>query len=357
MSPNNIEQDNFEDLDKYDLYAMEFEPVIQSRQARRKRKPKQQHIAKVSEEEMFAAMAEKVAGIEGEFTTTYKYGRYEAEWLLNALRKFYEEELIVDILAMVKGGKEASVYRCQGHNSLGKPFVAAKVYRPRRFRNLSNDAMYRQGRRTLDADGKPPQRKDHRIARAIDKKTDFGVQVQHTSWLQYEFTTMKKLFRAGGAVPEPISTGSNAILMDYIGDEFEAAQTLNHIKLDRDEAHSLFDEVMRNIELMLEHELIHGDLSAYNILYWEGKITLIDFPQIVQLRGNSDAKFILHRDITRICQYFMKQGVDCDPEMIMADIWYRYMESDYNWQADQIQRVMSAEMALEDEDDDFDDDE
>ncbi|MEM7029985.1 MAG: RIO1 family regulatory kinase/ATPase [Chloroflexota bacterium] len=353
MSPENFEQDQFDEFDKYDLYAMEFEPVIQNRQARRKRKPKQQHIAKVSEEEMFAAMAERVAGIEGEFTTTYKFGRYEEEWLLNALRKFYEEELIVDILASIKGGKEASVYRCQGHETLGKDLVAAKVYRPRRFRNLSNDAMYRQGRRTLDADGKPPQRKDHRISRAIDKKTDFGVQVQHTSWLQYEFTTMKRLYEAGGSVPEPISAGSNAILMDYIGDEYEAAKTLNHIRLDEDEAQALFKEVQRNIELMLDHGLIHGDLSAYNILYWEGEITLIDFPQIVQLRTNSDAEFILKRDLNRICQYFIKQGVDCDPDDMMADIWYRYMESDYNWQADEIQRVMSAEMVnLVDDDDD-----
>ena len=49
-------------------------------------------------------------------------------------RPLYDQGLITDVLARVRGGKEASVYRCQGREA--GSLVAAKVYRPRRFRSL-----------------------------------------------------------------------------------------------------------------------------------------------------------------------------------------------------------------------------
>jgi RIO kinase 1 len=118
--------------------------------------------------------------------------------------------------------------------------------------------------------------------------------------------------------------------MSYHGDERMAAPTLNTVRLERDEAEELFREVLRNVDLMLQHDLVHGDLSAYNILYWApdgppGEITLIDFPQVINLRANQKAHFILKRDIQRICEYFAQQGVENDPEAIMDDLWNRHV--------------------------------
>ena len=76
---------------------------------------------------------------------------------------------------------------------------------------------------------------------------------------------------------------------------------------------------------MLQRDLIHGDLSAYNILYWQGSITLIDFPQVVNGRTNPRAHFILKRDIERVCEYFARQGVQCQPRVIMNDLWSRFL--------------------------------
>src|SRR5688500_2115717 len=96
----------------------------------------------------------------------------------------------------------------------------------------------------------------------------------------YEYTTMARLHGAGAAVPRPYAAGENAILMTYYGDEQRAAPTLNEVHLSKAEATPLFEEVLRNIELLLQHGQIHGDLSAYNILYWQGSVVLIDFPQV-----------------------------------------------------------------------------
>jgi RIO kinase 1 len=260
--------------------------------------------------------------------TTYKPSRFEEEWLLSSLGPFYGQGLISDILTNVKGGKEATVYCCQAGPEVGRNLLAAKVYRPRRFRNLRNDAMYREGRAVLTADGRPVKSTDHRIMRALGKKTEFGMQVQHTSWLMYEYTTLESLYRAGAAVPQPFAAGENAILMGYEGDVHTPAPTLSQISLDKEEAEVLLAEVVRNVELLLQQGFIHGDLSAYNILYWEGKITLIDFPQVTSLQGNQNAPFILQRDLARVFAYFARQGVPCDPEAVMAKLWRRYGHED-----------------------------
>jgi RIO kinase 1 len=310
-------------IDKYDYYAELFEPEWANERARHQRKTN--HKPKKTRDQILAELTDDTADIVLGFETTYRPSRYEEGWLLSSLYTFYDEGLITDVLALIKGGKEASVYLCEPHPATGLGLLAAKVYRPRMFRNLRNDAMYRQGREVLTADGKPAGKDAGDYARAIRNKTAFGMQAAHTSWLMYEFTAMEQLYQAGADVPRPVSASDNAILMSYHGDEQVAAPTLNTIDLEGDEAGLLFQEVLRNVDLMLQHDLIHGDLSAYNILYWEGAITLIDFPQVVSLHSNPKARFILQRDVERVCEYFAGQGVYCKPEAIVDRLWRRYV--------------------------------
>ncbi|MBZ0303705.1 MAG: hypothetical protein K8J31_28455 [Anaerolineae bacterium] len=314
---------DFEEI--YTQYEAWFDPMQTDRQARRKRKPKAVHRPKKGRSDVLAEIAE-TTGLEGGFQTTYQPGLFEEGWLLDSLRQFYEMDYVSDVLARVRGGKEASVYRCQATPKTGMALAAAKVYRPRMFRSLRNDAVYREGRAYLKADGKAIKKNEHRLMRAIGKKTQMGEQLEHTSWLMYEYTTLQTLYAAGAAVPRPLAVGDNAILMGYCGDEYMAAPTLNTVTLETSEAHRLFAEVLRNVELMLKHGLIHGDLSAYNLLYWEGQITLIDFPQVVDYRANSSAYNVLARDIERVCEYFAGQGVDRDPQALTDHFWHRFMD-------------------------------
>lgn len=309
--------------ERYDQYETWFDPLATDRQARRKRKPKAQHKPKKAAQEILVEIADTV-GLEGGFETTYQPGLFETDWLLDSLRLFYDMDLISDVLARVRGGKEASVYRCRATPKTGLALAAAKVYRPRKFRNLRNDAQYREGRAYLKADGKIVKNNEHRLMRAIGKKTALGEQLEHTSWLMYEYTTLQKLYAAGADVPQPLGVADNAILMGYRGDEYTAAPTLNTVTLDRDEARTLFADVLRNVELLMQHGLIHGDLSAYNLLYWEGQITLIDFPQVIDFRANPSARSVLLRDLTRVCEYFAAQGVVHDPRRLTDRLWGRF---------------------------------
>ena len=148
-------------------------------------------------------------------------------------------------------------------------------------------------------------------------------------------------------MPRPIHASDNAILMSYHGDRAMAAPTLNSVELEAEEAQELFREVLRNVDHMLHHDLIHGDLSAYNVLYWEGAITIIDFPQVVNLRSNPRARMILERDILRTCEYFAAQGVDCDPEAIARDLWRRHVAEIDPEDAAADQSRLEMELALQ----------
>lgn len=338
---------NIYDTDSYEMYEEQFNPLRHDRQARRKRKPKAKHTPKKAQHEIVNEVVDDTIGLEGGFQTTYTPARYEEGWLLESIRTFYDQALITDVLAQVKGGKEANVYRCAAHESVGTPMLAAKVYRPRMFRNLRNDKMYREGRVTLNDDGKEIDPKDRRLHRAIGKGTSLGQQVVHTSWLMYEFTTLQTLYDAGANVPRPYATSGNAVLMDYIGDEHLAAPTLNEVRLDPAEAPRLFEQVMRNILIMLQQNRIHGDLSAYNILYWQGDIVLIDFPQVTNTQGNSNARNILERDIVRVCDYFARYGVNSDAGAITEKLWHEFAAIDPN----NLAADLSVLLEIEPEDD------
>jgi RIO kinase 1 len=256
------------------------------------------------------------------FKFTYKAARFEEWWLLETLGAFYEHKWISDVLKKVKVGKEASVYLCKPTIETDAPLLAAKIYRPSSLRSLKNVQEYRQGRTDLDEDGHLLWKEAD--INAIIKRTKYGEEVRHVSWIAYEYKTMEDLFNAGADVPKVYAKEKNAILMRFIGDLTSAAPILNSVSLEADEAQVLFERVIHNIELMLKHNCIHGDLSAYNILYWEGDISIIDFPQIVIPESNPSAWKIFQRDVTRVCQYFSNQGVECNPQKLAADLWTSY---------------------------------
>ena len=260
---------------------------------------------------------------ENQFNFSYGASKHEKAWINDSLFDFYRQSWIDDIIRLIKGGgKEASVYQCLANPSAPYEFIAAKVYRPRKFRQLRNDSLYREGRIHLDDEGH--EIRDDRALHAIQKRTNFGKRLLHTSWIEHEFQTMSKLHKAGANIPEPFASGNNAILMAYVGWEDTAAPTLNSVRLDYEEARKLFDKAIENVEIMLSKNCVHGDLSAYNILYHDGEICLIDFPQAIDPLVNRNAHAIFRRDIIRLCEYFQSQGINCEPIKLADQLWKKH---------------------------------
>ncbi|GAC1623266.1 MAG: hypothetical protein NVS4B11_17890 [Ktedonobacteraceae bacterium] len=255
------------------------------------------------------------------FNPTFLAGKRDASWILSSLTDFYEQDLITDVLHVVKSGKEATVYCCIADPKTGLAYAAAKIYRPRMFRSLKNDAVYRDGRTQRDLDGNVARDGQHQRGAFRSQR---GRAAQVSSWIDFEFQTHTLLFNVGANVPRPLAHVGNAVLMEYIGVEGEPAPLLRDVTLAREEAQPLFECVLHNIELCLAHNRIHGDLSEYNILYWQGSVLLIDFAQAVDPRQNTDVFPLLARDIARVCRYFARYGVSVDAHALAVDIWKKY---------------------------------
>ena len=236
----------------------------------------------------------------------------------SSLDAFVAEGWISDVLHEVKSGKEATVYCCRAQPRAGVDLVAAKVYRSRHRRTFKNDAIYRKGRVIGDK----------RVRRAVERKTAFGREAQFGLWVGHEWATLSLLHAAGADVPRPVTCSSNAILMEYVGNVHDPAPLLNDVSLARDDAHNVFTRIMRNVELCLAHNVVHGDLSAFNILWWEGNVTIIDVPQAVDPRVNPNARDLLARDIDNVCRYFSRSGVRADPARLAARLWTRFLHAE-----------------------------
>jgi RIO kinase 1 len=228
---------------------------------------------------------------------------------------FLAEGLISEVLRPIKSGKEASVHLCGSNPArTGADLVALKVYHPREKRNFRNDARYREGRVILNA----------RDRRAVAKKTDFGRRFDHSYWIECEWEAMGTLHAAGCDVPRPIARGPGSILMEYLGDEEDAAPGLRSVGFDRREGTHVLARVLWNVEVALRANVVHGDLSPFNVLMWEGRPTIIDFPQAVDPRFNGHAFELLLRDVGNVCRYFARFGVVADPDALAADLWTRW---------------------------------
>ena len=112
--------------------------------------------------------------------------------------------------------------------------------------------------------------------------------------------------------------------MEYVGDRERAAPSLAGSELSLEQVRAVFGHLMRNIELWLARNYVHGDLSAHNILYWQGQAKIIDFPQAVDPRFNHHASSLLIRDVENVCQYLARYDLSYDGRRIAERLWHKY---------------------------------
>jgi RIO kinase 1 len=231
-----------------------------------------------------------------------------------AIQEFIDEALVLEVLNVIRSGKEATVYRCRAHPSIGAKWAAVKVYHSINFRNFKDPTVYDAGR--VIGEGQ--------VERAVRKHTGFGRGAQAAIWTDHEYKTLCTLFEAGADVPEPFASTGTAVLMEYVGNGAEPAPQLQFAQMDAGEAREAWGRILANIELWLRHNLVHADLSAYNILWWGGRPKVIDMPQAVDARFNPHARKLLERDVRNVAAYFRRYGADPDVDGIAQELWEAY---------------------------------
>jgi RIO kinase 1 len=83
---------------------------------------------------------------------------------------------------------------------------------------------------------------------------------------------------------------------------------------------SAWDQLLASLRALTAAGLVHADLSAYNLLWWEGRLVLIDLPQAVEFTTNTDAYDLLHRDLANVGEWFDRHGAAVDVEAVYAEL-------------------------------------
>ena len=186
-----------------------------------------------------------------------------------------------------------------------------KVYTDLRVRSFRRDEAYRAGRFIGDS----------RIEKAIEQGSQKGLNAHQILWVQEEFRQMKHLYGHGVNVPKAIAVNGISLLMEFIGDEYgNPAPRISDLKMEKEEAEEAFRQSVQNLKLIVKSGRVHGDYSAFNILWHNEKAVIIDFPQVMEFRNNPHANTFLARDVTSLCKSFMKQGIKADEANVLREV-------------------------------------
>jgi RIO kinase 1 len=204
---------------------------------------------------------------------------------------------------VIKTGKEADVHLVERVLGDRHNLLAAK-----RYRDLDE--------RTLKADAKARQL-------ALTRNTRAGLTFRAQVWLETEFDALGRLWAAGAPVPYPVQKLGVEVMMEYLGDEDEAAPRLVNAISGRSKAErrDLFDQLREALRIMTTCGLVHGDLSPYNLLVWEDRLWVIDLPQAVDPILQPEGLTLLQRDVENLCKWFASKGVrDADADDVQREL-------------------------------------
>ena len=242
-------------------------------------------------------------------------------WLTDGRTPFADE-----VLGLLKTGKEAEVFiverRCLDDDRA--VLLAHKRYRPTkvttkgeiealgvtRGRTFTNDVVYHEGRRLRYS----------RDQRAVERMTDYGKRLLAERWPGQELDVLRRAHAAGVTVPYPVEFTGDGMLMQLLGDASGAAPRLVNARLTPDELAAAHAQVLDELRALTRAGLVHADLSPFNVLWWHGRLWIIDFPQAVDLVSNPHGFDLLHHDVTTMCTWFARRGIEVDAEAVFAEL-------------------------------------
>jgi RIO kinase 1 len=205
---------------------------------------------------------------------------------LMVIYDFLNKGVINEIYGVVKAGKESRVY--WGKDVEGKE-LAIKIY-------LTVSAEFRKGiLKYIEG--------DHRF-KGVKRDTRSLI----FAWAQKEFRNLEQATKAKVRVPKPIAVRNNVLVMEFIGKDGVPAPSMKELPPKNPEKiYKILLEYLRR--LYFKAELVHGDLSEYNIMIWRGRPVIFDISQAVPT-SHPIADFLLRRDLTNLNKYFNRLGVE-----------------------------------------------
>lgn len=205
-------------------------------------------------------------------------------------------------LGILKTGKEADVFllRRGVPGTSRSCLLAAKRYRATEHRLFHRDSAYLEGRRVRES----------RDNRAMANRTAVGRQMIAVQWANAEFSALCQFYLAGVPVPYPVQVLGTELLLEFIGDpDGTAAPRLADTGLRGGELAGLWHQLVESMCALARLGYAHGDLSAYNLLVHQGRLVMIDVPQVVDVIANPRGGEFLDRDAGNVARWFAARGL------------------------------------------------
>jgi RIO kinase 1 len=194
--------------------------------------------------------------------------------------------ILYEVHGVVNAGKEARVY--WGKNKKGKD-LAVKIY-------LTASAEFKKGMLKY-IEG------DYRF-KGVKRDTRSLI----FTWAQKEFRNLEQASRAKVRVPKPIAVKNNVLVMEFIGENgINAASLKEQAPSDPEKVYQVLLTYVER--LYRKADLVHGDLSEYNIMMWKDNPVIFDVAQAVPT-SHPMAEFFLRRDLTNVNRFFKRLGVN-----------------------------------------------
>jgi RIO kinase 1 len=241
-------------------------------------------------------------------TPTERGPRPHPDWLVTELGAVDRE------LGVLKTGKEADVFLVERAvpDTDRRCLLAAKRYRRAEHRLFHRDAGYLEGRRV----------KESRMNRAMAGRTAYGKEVIAGQWAAAEFAALCHMWQVGVPVPYPVQILGTELLLEFIGsaDGGMAAPRLAQLRSDAADLSDLWTQLVDALVTMARTGYAHGDLSAYNILVHDGRLVIIDLPQVVDVVSHPRGVEFIHRDAANVADWFASRGVAGTDAGDLADL-------------------------------------
>eukprot|EP01071_Lankesteria_metandrocarpae_P001300 Lankesteria_metandrocarpae@DN1456_c0_g1_i2.p1 len=195
---------------------------------------------------------------------------------------------ISELNGTISTGKEANVYHAVRHDGSQ---LAVKIFR-------TSILAFKDRSRYVDG--------EHRFRRGYVGSGNSRKMV--AQWAQKEFRNLCRISLANMPCPSPLSIKSNVLVMEFCGDDKgEAAPRLKDVtRLSQDGWRKAYVETVAIMRCMFQRcNLVHGDLSEYNLLYHDGHVCVIDVSQAVMF-DHENAFDFLKRDCTNVTAFFSR---------------------------------------------------
>jgi len=128
------------------------------------------------------------------------------------------------------------------------------------------------------------------------------------TWTQKEFSNLQLVEEAGVNAPRPIAFNRNILVMTFIGVDGVPAPLLREVR--PEDPAGFYEKLINEVKIMYtKAQLVHGDLSEYNIMVWEESPVIFDVSQAM-LTSHPLSQSLITRDITNINSYFGRLRVD-----------------------------------------------